>query len=98
MWGMKEFYATPNNIIPSGPGVYIFAGQATDYQGVLQWRSYYIGETHDFSQRIPNHEKWQPALLLGATHTFYRVVEDEAERKRLEGWLIRVYDPELNKT
>ena len=39
-------------------GLYIFA-YATDQ---THWQAVYVGQTDDFSSRIPSHEQWVPKL------------------------------------
>lgn len=77
-------------------GLYIFSGLEKDSRGNPQWLAYYIGETEDFSKRIPNHDKWQEAQLLGATHVHARVETQPAIRQIRERRLIRDYQPPLN--
>lgn len=77
-------------------GLYIFAGLLTDPQGIDQWFPYYIGQTGDFSDRIPNHEKWEEAVQLGATHVHARVVKTPLARGLIERELISSFQPPLN--
>ena len=62
-------------------GVYIFTGVNPTTN---RWIPYYVGQTGSFRDRIPSHEKWPPAVLLGATHVHARVV-----RKRPPGYKLR---------
>ena len=78
------------------PGLYVFAGLAKDRQEILRWHAYYIGETQDFSDRFPNHEKWQAARRLGATHIHALIELQAGVREKEEKRLIRVYQPPLN--
>lgn len=73
-------------------GVYIFAG-ANDQN---QWRALYVGQTSSFADRIPGHNQWSKARLLGATHVHARVVPDRSDRLTLEKRLRKAFRPPLN--
>ena len=75
-------------------GVYIFA--KFNLSGT--WNALYIGETESFAERLPNHEKWDRAERMGATHIHLRVYYTEAMRKSVEKELINYYRPPLNDT
>jgi excinuclease UvrABC nuclease subunit len=92
-WGGHEFNifakaAAWNEVA----GVYIFAGLSSS----LEWVAIYIGQTDNFRNRIPQHEQWSPAMLLGATHVHAMVVPQEATRLQIERLLIATYQPMLN--
>lgn len=72
-------------------GLYIFA-----YYNGQHWIAVYVGQTEDFSTRIPNHEKWDSARRLGATHIHAKVVPQAATRDTLEQRLIEYLQPVLN--
>ena len=77
-------------------GLYIFAGERLDQQGTPQWRAFYVGQTQSFGKRLPTHENWPGAALLGATHV-HALVEPEAKKRALiEKALIDSYHPPLN--
>jgi len=73
-------------------GVYIFTG----LNAQNQWEPYYVGETQSFKDRFADHEVWDKAVRLGATHVHERVTATEADRMALESALIRAYQPPLN--
>ncbi|MDR3405559.1 MAG: GIY-YIG nuclease family protein [Chthoniobacter sp.] len=73
-------------------GVYIFT--ALDNKG--QWWPFYIGQSEQFSNRLPNHERWEEAVRMGATHVHAMVVPQAATRDAIERELIRRYQPKLN--
>lgn len=77
-------------------GLYVFAGLEEDWQGQSQWLAMYIGRCQAFSKRLPNHEKWPEAVLLGATHIHAMVETNAFRRKSLEEDLIEEYQPYLN--
>ncbi|HEV8580857.1 MAG TPA: hypothetical protein VGX68_17465 [Thermoanaerobaculia bacterium] len=73
-------------------GVYIFAG--TNHQN--EWAPLYIGQADSFHNRIPCHERWAEAALLGATHVHAMTVPQAANRARIEHELCLAYQPPLN--
>lgn len=72
-------------------GLYVFV-----IPGEGCWHPLYIGETDNFKNRLPNHERWEEAALRGATHVHAVVVPQEATRRDLEERLIRRYQPPMN--
>jgi hypothetical protein len=72
-------------------GVYIFSGVKDSI-----WRAYYIGITDSFQDRHPNHERWEEAKRLGATHVHARGEPQAATRESIERELIGTYQPPLN--
>ena len=74
-------------------GLYIFAAPDLIDGG---WLPLYIGQALSFAERLPNHENWPEAAILGATHIHVRVEPDESLRLDLERRLIRAYQPHLN--
>lgn len=73
-------------------GIYIFAGLNPQHL----WVPLYIGQADSFRNRIPSHEQWLPATLLGATHVHAMVVQQAFLRDTVEATLIRTYKPTLN--
>ena len=73
-------------------GIYIFTG--LNEKGL--WRPFYIGQAKNFQNRIPGHEGWPSAALLGATHVHALVVPQAANRDSIEAELIAAYQPVLN--
>ncbi len=73
-------------------GIYIFA------QEILpgKWQAHYVGQTDSFQNRIPSHEQWEKARVLGATHVLAMSVPQAAMRDQLEKELIREFQPVLN--
>jgi len=74
------------------PGIYIFCG----LNSAGRWVAHYIGQAESFKDRIPNHEKWNEAARLGATHVHAMVVQHAAIRGSMEQELIRAFQPTLN--
>ena len=74
-------------------GLYIFAYSDEP----KHWVSLYVGQTEDFSSRIPNHERWASALQRGATHVHTLVVPQEANRLLWERMMIQHLRPVLNE-
>ena len=72
-------------------GLYIFT-----YLTQQGWTPVYVGQTDDFSARLPNHERWDEAVRLGATHVHAVVVPLQANRDLWERMLIRNLQPRLN--
>lgn len=73
-------------------GIYIFCG--LNQRG--QWFPLYIGQASSLAERVPNHERWQEAVRLGATHVHAKVVSQQATRDQIEAELIQGYQPRLN--
>jgi hypothetical protein len=82
----------PNTAWNDVAGVYIFAGIAQNGR----WSAYYIGICDSFKNRHVNHERWDEAVRLGATHVHARVERLEATRQAIEKDLIQVCQPPLN--
>jgi excinuclease UvrABC nuclease subunit len=74
-------------------GVYIFCGITVQNL----WKALYVGKADSFKARLmASHEKWKPALELGASHVHALVVELAASRDKIERELILAYQPPLN--
>jgi len=73
-------------------GIYIFTG----LNNSGRWVAVYIGKAQSFKARFANHEVWDEAARLGATHIHAMVVPLEANRVAIEAELIRAYQPQLN--
>ncbi|WP_413174786.1 hypothetical protein [Anabaena azotica] len=72
-------------------GLYIFA-----YQQGNMWYPLYVGQTDDFSSRLPNHERLPQAIQRGATHIHAVVIPQQRRRDILEKMLIQYLQPPLN--
>ncbi len=73
-------------------GIYMFCG--INQQN--QWFPLYIGQASSLAERVPNHERWQEAVRLGATHVHAKAVSQQATRDQIEAALILAYQPRLN--
>jgi excinuclease UvrABC nuclease subunit len=73
-------------------GIYVFAARTM----LTEWRAVYIGQTDDFSIRLPSHERRDEAMRNGATAIHAFVVQQATERDRLERLLIQYWQPQLN--
>lgn len=73
------------------PGLYILACRSEG-----SWYALYIGQTDDFAERLPEHERLDEALQKGATHIHTKVVHQQARRNEWEKSLIAYLKPELN--
>ncbi len=87
-FGIFDFYDTTWT---HSAGLYIFAYNDGDH-----WYALYVGQTNDFSLRIPHHERWDEARRNGATAVHSVVVSQAANRDRLEKMLIQHLHPPLN--
>jgi len=74
-------------------GLYIFARKTDE----THWSALYVGQTDDFSSRLPSHEKWDSAVRHGATHVHAAVVSLAANRDEWERRLIAHLQPPLNE-
>lgn len=72
-------------------GLYIFSYQTKD-----GWFPLYVGQTDDFSVRLPNHERLIEATRRGATHIHTLVVPQQSKRDTLEKNLIQHLQPPMN--
>lgn len=72
-------------------GVYIFT-----YFNGQNWFPLYVGQTDNFADRIPNHERMKEALHNGMTNIHARVVPHASDRLELEQTLIQYLQPEMN--
>ena len=77
-------------------GLYVFASPEPSLLGTTRWRPWYVGETHSYATRLPNHEKWLPAKDLGATHVLVLPMMGEENRKRIEDRMKWDLFPPLN--
>lgn len=92
-WLDHEFeVCTPGGEWNDVPGVYIFTG--VNSKGL--WQALYIGKADSFKNRLADHERWEEARKLGATHVHAKVVRPIAEREALEALLIGRCQPPLN--
>ena len=74
-------------------GLYIFCYATSNGN----WTALYIGQTNDFSTRLPNHERLPEAIRLGATHIHAVVVPSQKDRNDLEQKLIYHIQPRMNE-
>ena len=74
-------------------GLYIFSHLAEDGR----WLPLYVGQTNDFSARLPSHERLKEALQRGATHIHALVVPLQENREAWESMLIQNLHPSMNE-
>jgi len=60
------------------------------------WFPLYVGQTDDFSTRIPSHERLEDAVQHGATNIHAVVVQTQQDRDRWERMLIQYLQPPMN--
>ena len=97
-WGGHEFEVyKPDTKWHDVGGVYIFTTQQPAGLGDI-WRALYVGETESFKNRLDlsNHEKWESAVELGATHIHTLVEPGPIKRTLVEALLIQELKPPLN--
>lgn len=73
-------------------GLYIFSYQGSDGS----WYALYVGQASDFSARLPNHERLNEAVSLGATHIHAKVMPAKSDRDLFERALIQHLQPRMN--
>ena len=98
-WGQYDLYVCPapnETTWKHEGGVYVFAGLGTNQEGQSVWYGYYVGQTTSFAERLPNHERWDEAAKLGATHVHARIEQDSGQRSLIEHDLIQRFQPTLN--
>lgn len=84
--------------LPAYAGVYMF-GYLGWQTGVWTWL--YVGRSHDLSVRPGSmgigHDKFDPAIKLGATHVAFLYEPDENRRVYFERMLFDTLRPRLNE-
>lgn len=95
-WSNHEFkiYSHPGAKWNDVAGIYIFAKPGTQ-DG--RWIALYIGQTKSFKDRLNDHERWEEARRLGATHVHAMSVTLADNRDRIEEALIQACQPALNE-
>lgn len=73
-------------------GLYLFAWRDSDGR----WYALYVGQTEDFSSRLPSHERLNEAVQRGATHIHALVVPNQDDRDSWEAMLIKQLQPPMN--
>lgn len=92
-WLTYEFHSyAPNSPWNDVAGVYIFCG----VNAQNQWVPLYVGQAESIRDRFSSHEKWNPAVLRGASRVHVRVIPQAAARDVVERALIKAYQPPLN--
>jgi len=95
-WAEYEFMVfTPDVKWNDVGGIYIFCGKV-NVNGQLLWNPLYIGQAQSFAARLSGHDRWQEAVKLGATHIHAMVVQQEANRDKIEAYLVEKWKPPLN--
>lgn len=91
-WLQRSFQVLPKdaNWLDES-GVYIFTGVVD-----RTWRAFYVGQADSFASRMPNHERWDEAARIGATHVHAALVSSQHERDQCEQALIKAFAPPLN--
>lgn len=93
-WGNHSFTSCePSTNWNDVAGVYIFAKIDTK---TGKWTALYIGQASSFKDRLSNHERWDEAVRLGATHVHILGVQLQANRDSIEQSLIVLCQPPLN--
>ncbi len=91
-WGGYNFeVCAKNNLWRASAGLYIFSGVSNG-----AWHAFYIGQTENFNERIPAHERWDEAVRRGATHVHARIEINALQRLAIERDLVRRFQPVLN--
>ena len=85
-----DYYGDWNNI----GGIYMMCKFHT-LQNLFE--PIYIGQAVSLRNRLSGHEKWLPAVRLGATNVLAVVETSGNKRDFLERLLVRHFDPQLNK-
>lgn len=73
-------------------GLYVFAYRTDP----THWKAMYVGQSNDFSSRLPAHDRWDEAARRGATHIHALVVPLAANRDNWEEMLIQHLQPPMN--
>ena len=75
-------------------GLYIFC--YLDISGL--WSPVYVGQTNDFSYRLPSHNRLSEAVRRGATHIHALVVPQASDRDKWEKMLIQNLHPPMSES
>ena len=80
-------------------GIYIFSkiDISLGRKELIQHVHLYIGQTHSFKERLPEHEKLSEAIDLGMNMILLLPEKDKDCRKKIETDLIKKYKPILNE-
>lgn len=94
-WAKTRFYIYEPSAIfwKDEGGIFIFCGYSSK-PGL--WLPQYVEHSKSLAARIPNHELWESAASLGATHIHAKLVQEIGLRKKLAEHLIKRYRPVLN--
>lgn len=74
------------------PGLYIFAKANGGY-----WNALYVGQTDNFADRMPRHERLAEAVRKGATHIHAKTIMSASDRDLWEKMLIKNLQPPMNE-
>ena len=75
------------------PANYIFCKKSANY-----WKSVYIGETGDLSERFDSHHRWDCIQEEKASHICaHKSSDDKSTRCKEEAGLIAYYNPPCNR-
>lgn len=83
----------PDEVMPSQPAVYCFARPAPGGRGLVP---IFLSRTGNLAARIANHEQWEEARMLGATHILVHQREERDAREFVEHDLFTALRPLMN--
>ncbi len=91
---MHRFTAhRPEEGFAAAPAVYAFARPGFGGKG---WVVLFLSRTANLQGRLKNHERWEEARLLGATHILVHEREERDVREYVEADLVGCLKPVLN--
>lgn len=83
----------PDETFPVASAVYAFARPGFGGKG---WVIVFLSRTANLAARLANHERWQEARLLGATHILVHQRDERDVREYVEADLLGSLKPVLN--
>lgn len=83
----------PDAAFTESAAVYCFARPVAGGSG---WAPVFLSRTANLSARIPSHERWAEATLLGATHVLIHQRDERDAREFVEADLLETMKPVLN--
>ncbi|MES1197104.1 MAG: hypothetical protein ABUL55_00630 [Pseudomonadota bacterium] len=83
----------PDEVFAETAAVYCFARPGPGGRG---WTPLFLSRTANLAKRLPTHEQWPEAQLLGATHILIHQRDERDAREMVEADLSKALRPVMN--